>query len=461
MTSTNATKSSRSKSAAESPCQRRSLSQPPAEHGGSSRSETPTEFVFGGGHRNRTPIFLLVGIKDPIKDIINKLFFGLFDLVARLFADILKEFIYLNPQHLRAVEEVYELGIFFFFVVVAVYGVATFGLFELFPSTERTDPMRFAARALAATTSLWVVNPPGWSSNLLGQGAFAAAFVVSNELSNLYLDELGASISFQSDQIANALGAPFVLLGVGYLIGGTILTAELVLLVLLLMRQVIVVTTYGLYPVLIAFWIADSGPMKYGKNLASKLFRTCITLIVGGVILSAVFAVGMGLIAESSPLFAGGVPQSTASNGAPVSSGVFATPNPGDVVMNFLLKALIIIVILVLPSLMLTQMLGVIGSAISGVAQAGAAVATSGASLSASVASQGAKTAVTQVSKQGLRKGLKSTAQMGVSKAKQSAKQKVKSTRTRIQNTAPGLDPVPAAPNTGAEPEEEEPQKNR
>ncbi|ELZ95942.1 hypothetical protein C440_06617 [Haloferax mucosum ATCC BAA-1512] len=426
-----------------------------------SRSETADSAASGGHTRNHAAFFLLVGIKGPIKDVINQLFFGLFDLIVGLLSDILREFIYLNPQHLRAVEGVYELGIFFFFVIVALYGTAMLGLFELFPSTERTDPIRFAARALAATTSIWIVNPPGWGPNLLDRGAFAAAFVVANELSDLYLDELGTGISFQSDQIANALGAPFVILGAGYLIGGTILTAELVLLILLLMRQVIVIATYALYPALIALWIADSGPMKYGQKLSSKMFQTCITLIAGGVIISAVFAVGMGLLTETSPFFAGGVPSSTTTDGAPVANGVFATPNPGDVVMNFLLKALIVIVVLGLPSLMLVQMLGSVGSALSSVAQAGAAVATSGASLSASVASQGAKTAAKQVGKQGLRKGLQSTAQMGASKAKAGAKKKVKQTTSRLKNTATDLEPAPVAANTNrhapaAEDEDEE-----
>lgn len=386
------------------------------------------ESVDEGGSRGLAGVALvpLVGPKEAFKEFVNDLFLGVFDLVTDLFGDILREFIYLDPAYLEAVESVYQVGMVVFFGLLLVYGAATFGLFEVFPNTKQTDPIRFSARALVATTSLWIVNPPGWSSELTGQGAFAAAFVVVNELSALYLDELGGGLSFQSQQVMDSLGGPFILLAFGYLFGGTMLLAELVLLALLVMRQVLVVVVYGAYPLLIAFWIADGGPMKYGKQLAEKLFKTATVLTVGGILLSAVFAVGMALITDTSTLFAGGTGSAAAasSSRAPVSDGVFASGGAEDVLLEFVVKAIVVIVVLVVPSLLLVQMLGAVGGAVSSVAQAGVAVATSGASLAGSVAAQGARTAAKEVGKKGLRKGVKSTAKKGAKKAKDGAKKK-------------------------------------
>jgi hypothetical protein len=68
---------------------------------------------------------------------------------------------------------------------------------------------------------------------------------------------------------------------------------------------------------LIIFWVADAGPLKYGKQLSEKLFKATGTLIPAGILFAAVFFVGTTFLAESltgSPAM------------APGADGAFATP---------------------------------------------------------------------------------------------------------------------------------------
>ncbi|RLM44277.1 hypothetical protein DVK00_14640 [Haloarcula sp. Atlit-47R] len=48
-----------------------------------------------------------------------------------------------------------------YFSLLTIFGLSYLGLFQLFPDNEKMDPHRFMSRALAATLSLFIVNPPG------------------------------------------------------------------------------------------------------------------------------------------------------------------------------------------------------------------------------------------------------------------------------------------------------------
>lgn len=368
-------------------------------------------------------IVLLFGIKDTIRSIINTFFNAMFDFIINLFADILTFFLTIDPNHLQPFEDIWTVGVFVFFSFLTLFAASTLGLAQVFPGAQQTEPTRFFSRAIAATLSLWVVNPPGWGPDLFSKGAFGWAFVVVNEISTVYLDQVGTTISFQSDTLAGALGGGFILLAFALFIGLPILIFEFILLVMLVARQIVILLTYGLYPVLIVFWVADAGPLRYGKQLASKLFKTATTALVGGILLAGVFTVGIALISGSSHVFGGGAVAQGASGGAPVAEGVFATGNSGDYLTNTVFKLMVIGATCLLPTLMLVQMLGAIGSGITSVARLGAAAASGGASVAAS----GAMMATKEMSKKGLKKGAKSAAKKGKKKATQGIKDRAKS----------------------------------
>ncbi|WP_158855340.1 hypothetical protein [Halorhabdus sp. CUG00001] len=376
-----------------------------------------------GRLQNMRMIVLMFGIKDTIRSIINDLFNTVFDFMLELFADLTNAFLTLDPAQLQPFEEIWTVGTLAFFSILTLYAASMLGLAQIFPGAQQTDPARFFSRALAATLSLWIVNPPDWGSDLFSKGAFGWAFVVVNEICTVYLDQVGTTFSFQSEALAGALGGGFILLGFAFFIGLPILVFEFVLLALLVARQVIVFFTYGLYPVLIVFWVADAGPLRYGKQLSSKLFKTAITALVGGILIAGIFTTGIALISGNSHVFGGGVVAQGVSGSAPVAEGVFATGSSSDYLTTIVFKLMVIGATCLLPTLMLVQMLGAIGGGITSVARLGAAVVSGGASVAAS----GAMMATKEMSKKGIKKGTKSAAKKSKKKAKQGIKDRANS----------------------------------
>jgi type IV secretion system protein TrbL len=95
-------------------------------------------------------------------------------------------------------------------------------MFQLFP--DKTDPYRFMSRALAATLSLFIVNPPGPGNTLFGKGLFAWAFAVSNAAVTAFLT--GVDLSVTS---ANPSGVgSFIMLILGILLSVVVVGTELV-----------------------------------------------------------------------------------------------------------------------------------------------------------------------------------------------------------------------------------------
>ncbi|WP_181685388.1 hypothetical protein [Halorhabdus salina] len=391
--------------------------------------------MIGLLHDMRMIVFMF-GIKDTIRSIINNLFNALFDFSIDLFADIMNLFLTIDPAHLQPFEDIWTVGVFIYFSFLTLFAASTLGLAQVFPGAQQTDPTRFVSRAIAATLSLWIVNPPGWGSDLFSKGAFGWAFVVVNEICTLYLDQVGTTLSFQSDTLAGALGGGFVLLGFALFLGVPLLVFEFILLALLVARQVIILLTYGLYPVLIVFWVADAGPLRYGKQLSSKLVKTAITALVGGILIAGIFTTGMALISGSSHVFGGGAVTQGASGGAPVAEGVFATDSSGEYLTNTVFKLMVIGATCLLPTLMLVQMLGAIGSGITSVARLGAAAASGG----ASVAVSGTMMATKEMSKKGIKQGAKSAAKKGKQKTKQGVKDRAKSAANTAAERANPVD---------------------
>ncbi|MGB9951157.1 hypothetical protein ACOZ4F_01985 [Haloarcula marismortui] len=111
-----------------------------------------------------------------------------------------------------------------------------------------------------------------------------------------------------------------LLYGIGILL--VVVLSQIVLFVVLVARQVLVYLTYGLFPLLIIFWVADVGPLKYAKEFAEQLFKATGMLIPGGILVAGIFAVGTKFTTRTLSTFSGGGTGGT-------TTAVFASgPNP-------------------------------------------------------------------------------------------------------------------------------------
>ncbi|WP_050036661.1 MULTISPECIES: hypothetical protein [unclassified Haloarcula] len=262
-----------------------------------------------------------VGLESLIQWINEQLFNAVFELIEILFSSVLSEMLKLEPSMLDQFQSMWDLSMVIYFSLLTIFGLSYLGLFQLFPDNEKMDPYRFMSRALAATLSLFIVNPPG-SGTLFSRGAFAWAFSISNASIDLFLKGVNLNASLPSNPVAQTSVGSFVMLlyGIGILL--VVVLSQIVLFVVLVARQVLVYLTYGLFPLLIIFWVADVGPLKYAKELAEQLFKATGMLIPGGILVAGIFAVGTKFTTRTLSTFSGGGTGGT-------TTAVFASgPNP-------------------------------------------------------------------------------------------------------------------------------------
>ncbi|WP_181685387.1 hypothetical protein, partial [Halorhabdus salina] len=258
-------------------------------------------------------VLISFGLDSLVEWINTQIFNAVFTLIGYLLNGSMQTLLHLEPAALKEFQDMWELSVLIYFGLLAVFALAYLGMFQFFPDDKKSDPYRFAGRALAATLSLFIINPPGWGPTLWGRGLFAAAFEVSNTTIDLFLESTTFTISTSPN--TGGVGS-FVLLLFGIVMGLIVTIGQLLMVVVLIARKVIVYLTYGLYPLLIVFWIGELGPLKYAKAVSEKLFKATGMLIPGGILIAGVFAVGLEFATGTMGVLAGGTVGSGGVDGA-------------------------------------------------------------------------------------------------------------------------------------------------
>jgi len=249
--------------------------------------------VFG------VPLALIdFGLEGIFEDIAEYIFDGVFNIISDLFSETIGTLLKIEPSRLAIMQEMWNISVGAYFSLLTIIGLSYLGMFQLFPGSEKIDPYRFMGRALAATLSLIIINPPG-DSTLFSQGAFGWALEITNILIEYFFNsmapenyDIGAS-----GYITAALG-PWGLFSFGLLILLVVGILLLLMYIVLVAREMLILITFGLYPLLIVFWVTDFGPLKYGKQLSEKMFKATGMLIPLGVVQAAVFATTFQMMAN-------------------------------------------------------------------------------------------------------------------------------------------------------------------
>jgi type IV secretion system protein TrbL len=241
------------------------------------------------------PLLLIdLGLNQIFENIAEAIYEGAFDIIELMFSETIGNLLKIPPSRLTTMQEMWSLSVAVYFSLLAILGLSYLGMFQLFPEAKKTDPYRFIGRAFAATISLFIVNPPGGMSNLFSRGAFAWAL----EISNILIDYFLLNMTYTPDNYTSATTGLIAGGTLGYFgaltFGGLMLLVVGILLVVLYVvlaaRELVILVTFGLYPLLIVFWVADMGPMKYGKQLSAKLFKATGMLIPLGILLAAIMS---------------------------------------------------------------------------------------------------------------------------------------------------------------------------
>jgi len=263
------------------------------------------------------PVLLIdLGLTDIFENIAEALYEGAFDIIERMFGDTIGQMLQIPPSRLGLMQDMWSISIAVYFSLLGILGLSYLGMFQLFPDSKKTDPYRFMGRAFAATLSLLIVNPPG-TGNAFSRGAFAWALQITNTLISYFLVDMSYSPDNYgaTEGLVGALGF-FGAMSFGLLMLLVVGILLLIMYVVLAARELVILVTYGLYPLLIVFWVADMGPMKYGKQLAGKLFKATGMLIPLGILLAAILSAA-GQMMSGALVGAGG--------GNPVTRAVMGT----------------------------------------------------------------------------------------------------------------------------------------
>lgn len=272
-----------------------------------------------------TPAFILDWIQAAIKQLLLTVVEGLWSIVEWLTVGIIEDLLYFpGTHHIPQLGEMYwgtddGLGTFHvFWFILSVVGAAFFLFAQLFPEQDEASIDRFMQRVLVAVVMLFVVGFGfGYlieAVNAVGQWMFPTEYRIdlSVAFNSIMMSEAGQLGGF-------AIGAILF----AFLAGPKILLTYGIFLMVLGMRMVIVYMTYAMFPILIAFWIVDIGPAKYGKMVSGYIFKVTMMLLLFGIVLSGILGVG-GAIAS------GEVGGSAAVSSEQLFDGMYEPPEQSE-----------------------------------------------------------------------------------------------------------------------------------
>ncbi|MFW6458958.1 MAG: hypothetical protein ACOCY6_06085, partial [Halodesulfurarchaeum sp.] len=301
------------------------------------------------------PLFCFVlqaSITNQIVEFGSQILGGMIGLINGLIQFGFRSYLIIDPKilELGGLEALYQLLMVVFFMIVGLYGIAIMGWWQVFPDDEDGDPFRFGRRALAATLSLFIVNPPVETGTAFDLGAIGWTIIATNAIIGLFTDHIGVGVDLVDGALLESatveIGGLFAQMVFGAIIVAPVSLAVGLLFFGLVLRQVLVVIAFGLYPLLIAFWVADAGPLKYGKKTAETLLHSMVKTLVGGILIAAFLGVGLTIAYNTSEIFANG----SDSYG------------PHLALISIFMRLFVLFVTMTVPLLMLKGMLGKLGS---------------------------------------------------------------------------------------------------
>lgn len=188
-----------------------------------------------------------------------------------------------------------------FFGLLSLSITVFFLMMQLSPESDETNLDSFMQRVFISVVLVIVVGaghfiPEGGSFpqqglfgygvefiNLIGEGLFPDAYQLEIDL-DTYRGIATTGLGGFAVLLLPIIASPKI-----FLTYATFLTA-------LGIRAVVIYTTYALFPILIALWVGEAGPLKYGKMVSSMLIKATIMLLLLGVLLSGILGIGGAIV---------------------------------------------------------------------------------------------------------------------------------------------------------------------
>jgi len=248
-----------------------------------SGASTAADYVTSG-------VSALLDLADVFIQVLNAIlqFFvtAVFDIIGMLTLFSVQHFLYIeNPRNIDALNNFWVDSLVVSTFIVFATVITYLGFQMLLADTEEADIQRIVHRLLISTIFLAISRE------------FFGVFV---ELTNLLT--YGILPDGYSFYIANGLinagtsfvGSLFAAFIVTFFVGLQAIVAFVGLFIVLAMRMMIIYFVYASLPVIHAFWVVDIGPGRYGKMFADFTLKIAGVMMVLGLVIAAILAVGAG-----------------------------------------------------------------------------------------------------------------------------------------------------------------------
>lgn len=269
-----------------------------------SRSFPLRSFAFDTGEpsENNSPTFatiffvpLIAGLLDPEKfgmamvyDFIEALVTGLFEVGANLFTGVLEVFLFFpDPRSYTGLLALHDRMVFLYVGLVFLTLLGYVVNFQLFPFSAGYRLDEFLVRAVVTLIAV-----------ILSRDLLAEAILTVHALGR-YLFPENFTLTFAATGIEEfvgfVVGSTFT-----YLIALAILyvltISSIVLFIAILgIRALLVYTIWALFPLLMAMWLINIGPLRYSNQIAKYTFTAFSILLAVGFLVSGILGAGASI----------------------------------------------------------------------------------------------------------------------------------------------------------------------
>lgn len=231
------------------------------------------------------PPFDMFGIlRNAFDWLLNVVVTGMLDTLGFFFLVGVEEFLfYENPRTIDALNEYWIDSLVLYVFIVFAMTFAYYVMLMLLADTEEAEVQRIVHRLILSAIFLVI------SRELFG---FFVAFT-----NDIAFRILPADYSFyvaveMMEGLTAVAGSTMVAFVLAVFGGMGVLVTGVLFFIVLAMRMVLIYVIYAIMPVILGLWVVDVGPGKYGKFFADFLIKIGAVLMIAGILIAGILAVG-------------------------------------------------------------------------------------------------------------------------------------------------------------------------
>lgn len=230
------------------------------------------------------PFNFMGTLRNVLEWTLNILVTGIIDAITQFFILGVEYFlIYENPRYIPELNEYWVDSLVLYLFIVFAMMFAYYAVFMLLADTEKADVQRIVERLILSAIFLFI------SRDVYGFFVALTNSIAHGILPSNYTFFIGI-------ELLNALATSATVLMTALLIavfgGFGIFISGIIFYLILAIRMFIVYVVYALMPVLLGLWVVDVGPGKYGKFFADFMIKIAAVMMVMGILIAGILAVG-------------------------------------------------------------------------------------------------------------------------------------------------------------------------